>query len=286
MKYIPVQPPEGINVTPEHPLKSFFVLTFGTIGLVLIIVTILGLAADYLVGFIPVEYEQSLFHENKIYLMPFPKDESADALLVQNYLEDLIQQLHLSTDEEIAKHKFSVALADIEDANAFAIPGGHIVVTKGLLRSISTENGLSMVLAHEMAHHYERHPLRSTGRGLVVGLFIMALVGADGSSLTQQILGQSATIGSLAFSRKQESAADTIAADLLIRLYGHALGATEFFQSIQKQEKILASVPSYLSTHPSVEHRIKKLENLENLHSGQTKELPSFVNAYLKTSQE
>ncbi len=286
MKYIPVQPPEGINVTPEHPLKSFFILTFGTIGLILIIVTILGLAADYLVSFIPVEYEQSLFQQDKMYLMPFTKDKSSDAMLVQNYLEGLVQQLHTAAGSEFTKHKFSIALADTEDANAFAVPGGHIVVTKGLLRSISSENGLSMVLAHEMAHHYERHPLRSTGRGLVVGLFIMALVGADGSALTQQVLGQSASIGSLAFSRKQESSADNIAADLLIKFYGHALGAAEFFQSIQKQEKLLTSVPSYLSTHPSVEHRIKKLIELENLHSGQVTQLPEIVNTYLNTDIE
>jgi len=181
VKYTPAQPPEGINVTAEHPLKSFFILTFGTLGLILIIVAILGLAADYLVGFIPVEYEQSLFNENKIYLMPFAEDENTDASLVQNYLDKLIQQLHLAAGEEFAKHKFSVILADEEAANAFAMPGGHIIVTRGLLSSISSENGLSMVLAHEMAHHYERHPLRSTGRGLVVGLFIMALVGADGT---------------------------------------------------------------------------------------------------------
>ena len=286
MKYTPAQPPEGINVTPEHPLKSFFVLSFGTIGLILIVVTILGLAADYLVSFIPIEYEQSLFHENKIYLMPFAKDESTEAILVKKYLEDLIQQLHSVAGDEFAQHTFNVALADVDDANAFAIPGGHIIVTRGLLRSIASENGLSMVLAHEMAHHYERHPLRSTGRGLVVALFIMALVGVDGSSLTQQILGQSASIGSLAFSRKQESAADTIAANLLITLYGHALGAAEFFQSIQKQEKFLTSVPSYLSTHPSIEQRINKLIDLENLHDGQTKELPQFVHRYLNSNSK
>ncbi len=49
MKYTPVQPPEGINVTEEHPLKSFFILTAGTIGIIVIIVLALGFLADYLV---------------------------------------------------------------------------------------------------------------------------------------------------------------------------------------------------------------------------------------------
>ena len=58
MKYIPAQPPEGINVTDEHPLKSFFILTLGTIAVVIVIVAILGIAADYLVKYVPIEYER------------------------------------------------------------------------------------------------------------------------------------------------------------------------------------------------------------------------------------
>ncbi len=283
MKYTPVQPPEGINVTPEHPLKAFFVLTAGTIGLILILVAILGFAADYIVGFIPVEYEQSLFNKEKIYLMPFPNDNSAEAQTVQQYIQSLVDQLHILAGDGFSNHKFKVTVADTDEPNAFATPGGHIVVTKGLFDSVESENGLCMVLAHEMAHHYKRHPLRSTGRGLVIGLFLLAIVGADGSSLTQQVLGQTASIGILAFSRKQEAAADIFAGELLLKHYGHASGAAEFFQYIQNRVLDVANVPSFLNTHPSTDDRIETLTNLEVLYPGNKNPLPKIVHGYLKT---
>ena len=280
MKYTPVQPPEGINVTPEHPLKPFFIFTGGTIGLVIIVVTVLGLAADFLVGFIPIEYEQSLFSKEKVYLMPFPTDDSAEGQKVQQYLQTLVDELHSVSGDDLSQHQFTVGVTDLEDTNAFAFPGGNIVVTKGLFHSISSENGLSMVLAHEMAHHYERHPLRSTGRSLVVGLFLLALIGADGSSFTQQILGPTASITNLAFSRKQEASADAFAVNIIMNYYGHASGVAEFFQSIQEAVPRSLEGPSFLNTHPSTEDRIKILTNLEEQHSGEKKPLPKFVQDY------
>ena len=117
-----------------------------------------------------------------------------------NIYKNLVNELHAAAGEEYADHHFQVEIADMYDANAFAVPGGHIVVTRGLFSSIESENGLSMVLAHEMAHHYERHPLRSTGRGLVVSLFSTHDTSADGSSFLQGFLGKTASITNLAFS--------------------------------------------------------------------------------------
>lgn len=280
MKYTPVQPPEGINVTDEHPLKSFFILTAGTIALVIGIVVILGLAADHLVKYIPVKYEQELFNKDKLYLMPFATDESESGIEVKNYLQNLVNELHEVAGEEFADHSFLVEIADEDETNAFAVPGGHIVVTRGLFSSIESENGLSMILAHEMAHHYERHPLRSTGRGLVVSIFLLAILGADGSSLLQSFLGNTASITNLAFSRQQETDSDIFASELLLKFYGHASGAAEFFQYIDLEQGLSKEVPNFLNTHPATQERIDNLLKLEDKHSGDKKPLPEFIKTY------
>jgi len=285
LRYTPVQPPEGINVTDEHPLKSFFILTAGTIGIVVIIVAILGLAADYLVKYIPVEYEQNLFGKGGVYLMPFATDESTEGLQAKQYVQALVDNLHSATGEEYYDHRFQIEIADTYEANAFAIPGGHIVVTKGLFSSIESENGLSMILAHEMAHHYERHPLRSTGRGLVVSLFLLTILGADGSSFLQNILGTTASVTNLAFSRQQESESDAFASDLLINFYGHASGADEFFQYIKLEGDSITEIPSFLITHPSTENRISSLVELENQNSGDKIPLPDFLHHYAQIEE-
>ena len=280
MKYIPVQPPEGINVTDEHPLKSFFILTLGTIGVVIAIVVILGIAADYLVKYVPVEYEQDLFGSDNLYIMPFAVDESDQGKQCQQYVQTLVDGLHAKVGEDYKEHKFQVVLANEVQANAFAVPGGQIVVTRGLFNSVESENGLSMILAHEMAHHYERHPLRSAGRALVVSVFLLAILGADGSSVIQNILGNTASVTNLVFSRQQESNADVFAAELLIKFYGHALGAAEFFQHIKNIEVDTGEIPSFLSTHPSTEGRINSLLEFEQKYAGVKKPLPDFLREY------
>ena len=282
MKYIPIQPPEGINVTAEHPLKSFFILTIGTIAVIAVIITILGLAADYLVKYIPVEYEQDVFSKDGLYLMPFPIDESEEGIQAKHYVQELVDALHAAAGEEYADHHFQVEIADENSTNAFAVPGSHIVVTKGLFSSIESENGLSMILAHEMAHHYARHPLRSTGRGLVVSVFLLAVLGADGSSFLQGFLSNTASITNLAFSRQQETDSDTFASSLLLKFYGHASGAAEFFQYIKAEEGIVSEIPSFLNTHPSTEGRIATLNEFETEHSGEKTSLPDFIKNYAK----
>jgi len=286
MKYTPVQPPEDINVTPEHPLKSFLILTAGTISIIIAIVLILGFSADYLVKYIPIEYEQDLFSQDGIYLMPFVSDESEEGAAVKEYLQILVDDLHLKAGEEYAAHQFQVVLVDELGANAFAVPGGHIVITRGLFSSVKSENGLSMILAHEMAHHYERHPLRSMGRGLVVSIFLLTIFGVDGSSFLQSFLGGTASITNLAFSRQQETDSDEFAIVLLNQHYGHSSGAAEFFQFIKNEEESLGEIPNFLSTHPSTENRIDYLLMHEKKNSGDKRPLPKFVRDFAHTIAE
>jgi len=145
---------------------------------------------------------------------------------------------------------------------------------------------LSRILAHEMAHHYERHPLRSTGRGLVVSVFLLAILGADGSSFLQGFLGNAASITNLAFSRQQETDSDAFASELLIQFYGHASGAAEFFQHIYIGQEDATEIPSFLSTHPATQERIDYLLRLENQSSGDKTALPEFLQDYANSGDE
>lgn len=280
MKYTPVQPPEGINVSEEHPLKSFFILSAGAIGLILGALLILSLVADLIVGYIPIEYERSLF-ENQNLGDLIADSEGQTSTEVEAYLLKLVDSLHQQADHKYQDHKFKVSLSPMPEPNAFAAPGGYIVVTNGLLKSIESENGLAMVLAHEIGHHYERHPLRGMGRGIVVGLFLVTLSGFDGGGLAENFLGQTTLIGQLAYSRKQETDADEIGIDLLTRHYQHASGASEFFAYIQREGLHEHAPPAFLSTHPSPEKRLEYLSKSEQQNSGKKTPLPQVVLDYI-----
>ncbi len=263
MKYIPSQPPEGINVTDEHPLKSFLILTTGAIGSIFLLLVIVSVFADLIVGFIPIKYEQSFFADKNIGNLIVETDEPTSQE-VTNYLQNLVNTLHANSDSGFRDHHFIVSLANMNQANAFAAPGGHIVVTTELLKSIQSENGLAMVLAHEMGHHYERHPLTGLGRMVVLTLFLSTISGIDLGGLANQFLEKTAVVGQLAYSRKQETDSDKIAIELITKHYGHASGASEFFNYIKSHSHDRDEPPEFLSTHPSTDQRIEYLRSFEN----------------------
>jgi len=276
MKYIPSQPPEGINVPNEHPLKSLLILTTGTITSILIILFVISLLADFVVSFIPVEYEQSLFKDKNIgdLVMKTDSESSGD---VQQYLQTLVNSLHQQAGSEYSDHVFKVSLNTMSQPNAFAVPGGHIIVTTGLLNSVTSENGLAMVLAHEIGHHYERHPLRGLGRGLVVALFLSAISGFDIGGYADKFVERTAFIGQLAYSRKQETASDQIALTLLQKKYGHANGASEFFNFIKSTSEDSHESPVFLSTHPSTQERLDYLKQAERQDYGDKNMIPNNI---------
>ena len=274
MKYTPKLPPEGINTSKENHLKEFAILTGGVLGLVLITVAILGLLANYLVSYIPIEFENEYFASQFVeHPVEKGKHHKTEIWLNQRVNE---MRTHYSSEEE-DKFRFNVRVVEMKEANAFVFPGGNIGVTTGLLDLMETENGLAMVLAHEMAHQYKRHPLRSMGRSVVIGLTLMVFTGMDNNDLVSSLIGNTAMLEQLAFSREQESEADAIGVELLQKTYGHADGASEFFQKMRDKKENRYAPPAFLSTHPDVENRVLTLQEMERVYPGKSKPLPKFI---------
>ena len=79
-------------------------------------------------------------------------------------------------------YEFRVWVADADEVNALALPGQRIVVFRGLLEAVASENELDMVLAHELGHFAGRDHLKGLGRGLVASFLAMTLFGSDSSA--------------------------------------------------------------------------------------------------------
>ncbi|MCI5137077.1 MAG: hypothetical protein D3922_01385 [Candidatus Electrothrix sp. AR1] len=130
-------------------------------------------------------------------------------------------------------YPLQVNMAPSKDANAFAFPGGRIIVLEGLLETIRSENGLSFVLAHEMAHFKHRDHLRGMGRGLVFTALSALLTGA-GSDITQ-LIAPALGIGQARYSQEREALADKLALETLNCFYGHVGGATDFLRQCRRK---------------------------------------------------
>jgi beta-barrel assembly-enhancing protease len=141
--------------------------------------------------------------------------------------------------------------------NAVALPGGGIVLNKGLLEEIKTEEGMAFVLAHEMGHLVQRHHMR----GLSMG-FLQIVLSWIFPMDTVAVWGLLEKLFTSAYSREQEATADLYALKVMKKLYGDVQGAEEFFENIKNhpQEKFHRAL-WLTSSHPVTEDRIQTIKN-------------------------
>ncbi len=156
-------------------------------------------------------------------------------------------------------YDLQVRVVDNEMINALALPGGQIIIFSGLLKAAPSEDELAFVLAHEIGHYANRDHLRGIGRSLILMSFSATLFNS-GNFITEK-LTRWLQISELAFSRRQESAADEFALNLLSCFQGHAKGAINFFEQTMAMDK-KSFAGHYFASHPNHQARIKRLKNL------------------------
>jgi len=157
--------------------------------------------------------------------------------------------------ESLIDGRFNIRVRAIEApfANAFALPGGAVLVTDDLIRDARTPDELSAVIAHEVAHVERRHVMQATWRAFGLGLVLDTLVGG-GSGAGQQAVLLAGSATNLRFSRKAEAEADLEGVALLKRLRLSSLGMATFFDRLAVKEP-RSAVGEFLSNHPSSARR-------------------------------
>ncbi len=183
-------------------------------------------------------------------------------------------------ENEIKNFSWEFNLVQSNELNAFCMPGGKIVVYEGLMKIISSDDELAVVLGHEVAHAVAKHSNERMSQQVLAqygaGILGQALSGK--SEAVQQIAGQVYGLGAnygviLPFSRKHESEADRIGL-VFMRLAGYNPEvAVEFWKKMASSST--SSVPEIASTHPSDARRIADIE----------KELPDVMKNYRPLSE-
>jgi Zn-dependent protease with chaperone function len=255
LEYSNPEIPEGINAGKVNPLKEFAQLTVGVLLAAVALFWLLGVSADYLAGYIPFSYEEKVA-EGFTQALPEPGPEAEE---LQRLVDRLVSVMELPQGMGIqVSYK-----EDPETVNAFATLGGQLVVFSGLTEKLPNENALAMVLAHEIAHVKLRHPIRSLGRAVVVGLAIASASGSSGNTLAGAVLGDAGLLTTLTFTRHQEEAADAEALRALERLYGHVNGSLDLYRVLLKEADGTGHwQPAFLRTHPLTTDRIGTLRAL------------------------
>lgn len=252
MQYENPEIPEGINVSREHHLKEFALLTGGAVAVVLAVALLLGWAAELFAARVPFSYECEIAGEFAPQAMTEDPASAVVETELQTLADTLAAHMRLPAEMRIRVHYVD----DADTVNAFATLGGHIVVFRGLLARMPSENALAMVLAHEIAHVLHRDPIVALGRGMAVGVALAAIAGVSGDNLTDRVFGTAGTLTALSFSRDQERTADAAAIAAIAARYGHVADAAAVFESLADvDDGQTLRPPEFLSSHPGLNTR-------------------------------
>ncbi len=273
--------PEGINYSKAHPLADFGLMLLGAVGFVLVIVALAHVLAGFLVGHIPFETEKQLLETFKLDALNVLYEDSEEFQDQQQALQDLANRLsaHMDLPEGMV---IQAHYDPSEIPNAFATLAGNIVIHQGLIDNTSSENGLAMVVAHEIAHIKHRDPMMSLGRGVVAMVGIAALSGFGDASVMANVAGFTSASALSQFSRDQESRADEDAVAAVLAEYGTLNGADEFFTKMLSESDASAALGAeFFSTHPPTDERIARI-NSEPDSSSEPNNLPDTTRSSLR----
>lgn len=208
---------------------------------------------------------------------------------------------------EIEQNRFNFELyiSRDENINAFALPGGYIVINSGLILEASNAEEILGVLAHEIAHVTEQHGIRGIIKTVGIYSMAQALLG-DASGIMAFIANAAPLLINQSYSRDFEAEADETGYNLLVESGIDPDGLYSFFNRIREEEKkLLRSVDnanvqrllektfSLLSTHPATDDRIARLRSFnkpENINyidiDNELDLLKQSVSEYLKDHTE
>ncbi len=215
---------------------------------------------------LPADWEQSLgdtaikqFRVQKTF-MP---DKAAEALL-QPLVAPLVAQAG-------SRYRYHFHVINDPSLNAFALPGGEVVIHSGLILKAASPDQLQGVLAHEISHVTEQHGLRSVIKSVGVYAVAQALIG-DASGLIAAVAGAAPMLINQKYSRDFEREADRAGFDLLTRAQINPAGLIGFFGAIREEERkqlkqlgdadaqsAARGAMAYLGTHPDTDERIATL---------------------------
>ena len=186
------------------------------------------------------------------------------------YLNKICGAITINSEKPDLYNGYYVAVLDSDEINAMATPGGHILITRGLLKCTSNEEELASVIAHEIAHIQKQHSISaiktSRFKDLSLNVASLAINESDNDEVKQMmsVFGDSVddVVSSLVlngFSQEQEFEADSYALELLNNAGYNPHSIVNMLKTLEQNQA--NHKRGFVKTHPEPKKRIKKIQN-------------------------
>ncbi len=197
--------------------------------------------------------------ENAKVLQTYGTPENSQAL--QAYVNQIGQRVAQDTERPDVQYKFT--LLDSPMVNAFALPGGYVYVTRGLMALANNEAEFAGVVAHEVGHITGRHSAERYSQGVLTNLGAAALSLALDSGAASQALGVGSQLYMSSYSRGQENQADDLGIRYLHKSGYDTFAMASFLNSLDRDSQLSDSAKGqssggvdYFATHPKTADRV------------------------------
>ncbi len=181
---------------------------------------------------------------------------------LQDYIRRVGGKLAATPEARNSGFEYSFTLLNVDEVNAFALPGGPAFVFTGLIKLADNEGELAGVLAHELSHVILRHGTNQVSKANLIQLPAALAGSLAGGGATGQLINMGLGVGLnglfLRFSRTDETQADALGTRIMAEAGYNPIEMANMFEKLQAKGG--AGVPEFLSDHPNPGNRVKAVE--------------------------
>ena len=273
---LPVQHPQYLELLSKISSKqtSWFQKLYKKNGAALFLAFLIAAAAMLFIGyktvppllvrFIPVREEikwGNQFYESIL------SDKEIDSSATE-----LVKKI---TEHYSMSNQYPIKIAVVEDTtvNAFAMPGGHIVIYSGIISTMKHPDELFALLGHEATHVNQRHSLQMMLTNLTSS-YLLSILTSDFNGLGSTLIGNAELLRELGYSRKLEAEADWKGQEIMIQNKVNPAGMTQLMEALQAAYSDNGNW-SFLRSHPVTKDRISESKKFSQQHVGSFNSLPA-----------
>jgi len=202
---------------------------------------------------ISIETEMNLGHKYHDLVLSMNEFKEVNCLYVDSVLSYTASRLESSNEK--ARYSYKISLVKNDMINAFALPGGYIIVTTGLVDFCETTEEFLSVICHEIGHIENRHVISRA-----IKTFGLELITSNDPFVMGEI---ASTILSTSYNRRQEMAADKFAGELMLKNSMDPRVLAKLLRRLSYEKGMPGEELEFLSSHPNIDSRMREILAIE-----------------------